>query len=51
LTVVPLEVYNTTRFLKVRVAIVRGKGKTDRREEIKKDEADREAARVLKRKV
>lgn len=48
LTIVPLEVYNN-RYLKVRIAIVRGKGKTDRREEIKKRESDIEARRVLKR--
>ncbi len=48
LTTVPLEVYNN-RYVKMRVAIVRGKGKTDRREELKKREADRESARVLKR--
>ncbi len=50
LTIVPLEVYNN-RYLKVRVAIVRGKGKTDRREELKRKDADRETARILKRRV
>ncbi|MGB4076134.1 MAG: SsrA-binding protein SmpB [Minisyncoccia bacterium] len=49
LTVVPLEVYNN-RHLKVRIAIVRGKGKADRREDLKKKEASREAARALRRK-
>jgi SsrA-binding protein len=48
LTVVPIEVYNKERLLKVRVAIVRGKGKRDRREDLKKRDADREANRVLK---
>jgi SsrA-binding protein len=48
LTSVPLEVYNN-KYLKMRVAIVRGKGKSDRREELKKKEADIEARRVLKR--
>ncbi|MCI0597463.1 SsrA-binding protein SmpB [Candidatus Parcubacteria bacterium] len=50
LTTVPLEVYNE-RYIKVRVGIVRGKGKGDRREELKKKEADKEAARALKRKL
>lgn len=49
LTNVPLEVYNN-RYLKVRIATVRGKGKADKREDIKKKEANREAARALKRK-
>jgi len=49
LTTVPFEVYND-RYLKMRVAIVRGKGKADRREDLKKKEAKREAERILKRK-
>lgn len=48
LTTVPLEVYNN-RYVKVRIAIVSGKSKVDRREDIKKREASREASRVLKR--
>ena len=48
LTIVPFEVYND-RYLKVRIAIVRGKGKADRREDIKKRETDIEIRRVLKR--
>lgn len=47
LTTVPLEVYNN-RYLKVRVAIVRGKGKSDKREDLKKADAKRDAERVLK---
>lgn len=47
LTIVPLEIYNN-RYVKVRVAIVRGKGKTDKREDLKKKDAKREAERVLK---
>ncbi len=50
LTVVPLEVYNAGRYIKVRVAIVRGKGKEDKREDMKKKDADREAQRALRRK-
>jgi SsrA-binding protein len=49
LTTVPLEVYNN-RYIKVRIAIVRGKGKADKREDLKKKDAERESARVLKRK-
>lgn len=48
LTIVPLEVYTSKRFVKARVAIVRGKGKGDRREELKKRDALREARRALK---
>lgn len=49
LTTVPFEVYNN-RYIKVRVAIVEGKNKRDRREDIKKREAGIEMGRVLKRK-
>lgn len=48
LTIVPLEVYTKGDLVKVRVAIVRGKGKSDRREDIKKRDAARERERVLK---
>lgn len=51
LTVVPLEVYNNGRFIKVRVAIVRGKGKHDKRESLKKKDAQREMDRALKRRI
>lgn len=51
LTIVPLEVYNNKRYIKVRLAIAQGKGKADKREDIKKREAARESARVLKRRV
>lgn len=50
LTTVPLEVYND-RHIKVRVAVVKGKGKRDRREELKENEAHKEAARILKRSI
>ncbi|MDR3547786.1 MAG: SsrA-binding protein SmpB [Candidatus Pacebacteria bacterium] len=49
LTIVPLEVYNAGKYIKVRVAIVRGKGKADKREDMKKKDAERESARTLKR--
>lgn len=48
LTTVPLEVYNNKRYIKVKVAIVRGKGKADKREDLKKKDAARETARALK---
>lgn len=48
LTIVPLEVYTVRNLVKVRVAIVRGKGKGDKREDLKKRDALREAQRVLK---
>lgn len=48
LTVVPVEVYNKGKHLKLRVAVVRGKKKADRREDLKRREGEREAARVLK---
>ncbi|MFA5997956.1 MAG: SsrA-binding protein SmpB [Candidatus Paceibacterota bacterium] len=48
LTIIPLEVYNNKRFIKARIAIVRGKGKADRREDLKKRDALREAARAIK---
>ena len=48
LTIIPLEVYTTRTFLKARVAVARGKGKADRREDLKKRDAEREAGRILK---
>ncbi len=48
LTIIPLEVYTAGRFVKARIAIARGKGKEDRREDLKKRDALREAGRVLK---
>lgn len=48
LTIIPLEVYTSKRFVKARIAIVRGKGKSDKREDLKKRDASRETARLLK---
>ena len=48
LTIVPLEVYNSRGLIKVKVAIVRGKGKADKREDLKRRDADRERERILK---
>ena len=49
LTIVPLELYNAGRFLKARIAIVRGKNKSDKRETLKKRDAEREMAQAMKR--
>ena len=48
LTIVPLELYNVGRYIKVRVAIVKGKNKSDKRETLKKKDASREIARALR---
>ncbi len=48
LTIVPFELYTAGRLVKAKIAIVRGKGKADRREDLKKRDASRETARVLK---
>ncbi len=48
LTIIPLEVYIAGNLIKARIAIVRGKGKEDRREDLKKRDAARETGRVLK---
>jgi SsrA-binding protein len=48
LTIIPFEVYTAGRFVKARISIVRGRGKSDRREDLKKRDAIREAGRVLK---
>ncbi len=50
LTVVPFEVYNKGRYLKVRIDIVRGKDKADRREDLKRLEAKKEADRAMRQK-
>ena len=51
LTIVPLEVYNSGRYIKMRIAVVRGKGKADKREDLKLKDAKREMDRVLKRRT
>ena len=47
LTIIPLEVYTGKRLLKARIAIVRGKGKSDKREDLKKKTAMRDVARAV----
>lgn len=48
LTVVPFEVYTSGRYLKMRIAIVRGKNKADKREDIKRKDDERESQRVIR---
>ena len=48
LTIVPLSVYNKGRFIKVKISLVRGKKKYDKREDLKKKESKRDVARDLK---
>ena len=48
LTIVPLSIYNKGKRLKLDLAIARGKKKFDKRQIIKKREADREIRRTLK---
>lgn len=48
LTVVPFEVYNSGRYIKMRIAIVRGKNKADKREDIKRRDDEREIQRALR---
>ena len=47
LTIVPIKVYNKGRFLKVDIAVVRGKKKFDKRESIKKRDTERDLNRSL----
>ena len=49
LTIVPQSVYNKKRYLKVSLAVVRGKKKKDKRETLKRREADRDIQRTLRR--
>ncbi len=48
LTIVPIKVYNKGKKVKIDIAIVRGKKKFDKRQDIKKRESDREIQRTLK---
>jgi SsrA-binding protein len=48
LTIVPIELYTKGRNVKARIALVRGKGKADKREDLKRRDAKREAERVIK---
>ncbi len=48
LTIVPVSVYNSSKKIKVSIAVVRGKKKFDKREDIKKREVDRDIRREFK---
>ncbi len=48
LTLVPLKVYTKNAILKIEIGVVKGKGKPDKREVIKKREAEREIRRRMK---
>jgi SsrA-binding protein len=48
LTLIPLKVYNQKRTLKLEFGLAKGKGKADKREDIKKREAKRDIERALK---
>jgi SsrA-binding protein len=50
LTIVPLEVYNAGRYIKARIAIVRGKNASDKRESLKQKDAQREMDRAMRAK-
>ena len=50
LTIIPISVYNKGRYLKVKIAIARGKKKFDKRESIKKKDSKRDMERTLKEK-
>ena len=47
LTLIPLSLYNKGRFLKLQFALARGKQKHDKRESIKKRDADRDIRRLM----
>lgn len=49
LTIVPISVYNKGRWLKLRIAVARGKKKADKRQTIHQREADIIRHRTLKR--
>ena len=48
LTIVPISVYSNRRKLKLELAIVRGKKKHDKREDLKQRDAKRDMARAMK---
>ena len=48
LTIIPISVYTTRRLVKVKIALVKGKKKHDKRQVMKKRDIDREIARKLK---
>ncbi|MEK7072482.1 MAG: SsrA-binding protein SmpB [Patescibacteria group bacterium] len=51
LTIIPINVYTKKGLIKADIALARGKTKIDKRETIKKREADREIQRTLKQRL
>jgi SsrA-binding protein len=51
LTLIPLSLYNAGRFLKLQLALARGKKKHDKRESVKRRELDRHVGRIIRRGV
>jgi len=48
LTIIPISVYTKNRFLKLQIAIAKGKKEFDKRETIKKRDVEKEIRRTLK---
>ncbi|MCF6276301.1 MAG: SsrA-binding protein SmpB [Candidatus Magasanikbacteria bacterium] len=48
LTIVPISLYNKGRFIKIKLGLAKGKKNYDKRETIKKRDADREMGRIIK---
>jgi SsrA-binding protein len=48
LTIIPISMYNKGNTIKLEIALVRGKKKHDKRETIKKRDADRDMRRIMK---
>ncbi len=48
LTIIPFRLYNKKRYLKLKIALVRGRKKADKRELMKKRDAKRDLGRILK---
>jgi SsrA-binding protein len=48
LTIMPISVYTTRRLIKVKIALVKGKKKFDKREDIKKKDINRKILQKLK---
>lgn len=48
LTIVPLSLYNNGRYIKVKIGVVKGKKKHDKREKMKRRDQKREAERAAK---
>ncbi len=51
LTLIPLKIYTKNGFVKLAVALARGKKKQDKRESIKKRELDRQSRALMKNKI